>query len=128
MTVERRRAMDLNEPEQLESYIRSVLEIPPVNLNQIGSLIEAVQQGQSAETLLIETHLRLVVEAIESIGTSPLSKLDLLQEGNIGLMVAVRGYSGSPELFVQYATTCIRQSIDRAIKDADSMPPSVTGG
>jgi DNA-directed RNA polymerase sigma subunit (sigma70/sigma32) len=128
MTVERRRAMDLNEPEQLESYIRSVLEIPPVNLNEIGSLIEAVQQGQSAEKLLIETHLRLVVEAIESIGTSPLSKLDLLQEGNIGLMVAVRRYSGSPELFVQYTTTCIRQSIDRAIKDADSMPPSVTGG
>ena len=115
--------MELNVPEQVQSYLRDVLKIPALSVAEVGIFLQAVQQGGAAEKRLIESHLRLVVDVVEKIGESPLSQLDLLQEGNIGLMLAVKQYTGAPELFAEYATSLIKQTIDRAIKDAEREQP-----
>ncbi len=82
------------------------------------SLEADVQDGLDARAHLIQANLRLVVSVAKKYGGRGLSFLDLIQEGNIGLMKATdkfdyhRGFK-----FSTYATWWIRQAITRAISD-----------
>jgi RNA polymerase primary sigma factor len=84
----------------------------------IGSIDLGEQQAALAKGHLIEANLRLVVSIAKKYTNRGLQFLDLIQEGNIGLMKAVdkfeyqRGYK-----FSTYATWWIRQAITRAIAD-----------
>ncbi len=114
-----RNHIEINKNIEEIKEIQAASELP---LSEFRRIVGTVQQGERsanrAKKEMIESNLRLVISIAKKYTNRGLQFLDLIQEGNIGLMKAVdkfeyrRGYK-----FSTYATWWIRQAITRSIAD-----------
>ncbi|PSJ60509.1 RNA polymerase sigma factor RpoD [Kumtagia ephedrae] len=106
----------------LRSEIQSLATETAISISEFRKIVNQVQKGEReaaiAKKEMVEANLRLVISIAKKYTNRGLQFLDLIQEGNIGLMKAVdkfeyrRGYK-----FSTYATWWIRQAITRSIAD-----------
>ena len=87
-------------------------------VERFGELKRNLREGQAARTKIVEANLKLVVSTVKKFANPGLGFLDLVQEGNMGLMRAVDKFEPARGFrFSTYATWWIRQSASRAIAD-----------
>jgi RNA polymerase primary sigma factor len=99
---------------------RAALELDRTDLTDVERrrLMRAVNAGQRAKSELIQANLRLVVSIAKRYTLRGMQFLDLIQEGNLGLMRAVDKFDYTKGFkFSTYATWWIRQAITRSIAD-----------
>ena len=109
--------VDLSDPVKM--YLKEIGKVPLLDADKEMELSKRMAEGdERAKKQLVEANLRLVVNIAKKYMGKGLFFLDLIQEGNLGLMKAVskfdytKGYK-----FSTYATWWIRQAITRAIAD-----------
>ncbi|HAP54587.1 MAG TPA: RNA polymerase subunit sigma-70, partial [Spirochaetaceae bacterium] len=103
--------------ESLASYFKSIKSIRLLSREEEEILSRKIAQGDTAaRKRLIEANLRLVVRIARTMWNPSLSLIDLIQEGNIGLMKAAEKFDGSRKVkFSTYAAWWIRQAIGRSL-------------
>ncbi len=110
----------INCDDPVKMYLKDIGRVQLLNPEQERALSERVAKGdEDAKQQLCEANLRLVVNIAKRYsGKNGMQFLDLIQEGNIGLMKAVERYDYTKGFrFSTYATWWIRQSITRAMAD-----------
>ena len=111
-----------SEIKELKLEMAKIGQLINVDISEFRKIVQKVKKGEnearSAKKEMVEANLRLVISIAKKYTNRGLQFLDLIQEGNIGLMKAVdkfeyrRGYK-----FSTYATWWIRQAITRSIAD-----------
>ena len=105
--------------DPVKTYLKEIGRVPLLTAQQEADLARAAQAGdEDARRRLSEANLRLVVSVAKRYAGRGLPFLDLIQEGNLGLMKAAEKFEPDRGFkFSTYATWWIRQSITRAIAD-----------
>ncbi len=105
------------EASLLEQYLQEISKIPVLSREDEVRLAREVQKGdQNARDALVRANLRFVVSVAYNFKSPGMSMIDLISEGNIGLLRAVEKFD--PEMgfhFVSFAVWSIRQSISYAV-------------
>ena len=105
--------------DPVKTYLKEIGRVPLLSAEEEAALARAAQAGdEDARRRLSEANLRLVVSVAKRYAGRGLPFLDLIQEGNLGLMKAAEKFEPDRGFkFSTYATWWIRQSITRAIAD-----------
>ncbi|MCD8106732.1 MAG: RNA polymerase sigma factor RpoD [Oscillospiraceae bacterium] len=105
--------------DPVKIYLKEIGRVPLLTSEEEIELAKKIQEGdKDAKKRLAEANLRLVVSIAKRYGGRGMSFLDLIQEGNLGLIKAVEKFDYTKGFkFSTYATWWIRQSITRAIAD-----------
>ncbi len=112
-------AAEFNLDDPVRMYLKEIGQIPLLSADEEVELAKLVSEGdQKAKNKLTEANLRLVVSIAKKYSGRGLHILDLIQEGNTGLIRAVDKFDWTKgNKFSTYATWWIRQAITRAIAD-----------
>ena len=109
--------------DSINMYLKEIRQFPLLTAEEEKELLEKIAKGDmSARNKLVESNLRLVVSIAKKYQNNGLSLMDLIQEANIGLLIAVekfepeRGYR-----FSTYASWWIKQTISRALDNKSKM-------
>ncbi len=110
---------DIGLDDPVKMYLKEIGKVPLLSGDEEIELARLMQEGdEAAEKRLSEANLRLVVSIAKRYVGRGMLFLDLIQEGNLGLMKAVEKFDYQKGFkFSTYATWWIRQSITRAIAD-----------
>ena len=110
---------DINLDDPVKMYLKDIGEVPLLSADDEIELAKRIQEGDTeAKKRLSEANLRLVVSIAKRYVGRGMLFLDLIQEGNMGLMKAVEKFDYEKGFkFSTYATWWIRQAITRAIAD-----------
>ncbi len=105
--------------DPVKIYLKEIGRVPLLSMDEEKQLAERMAQGDSsAKKRLCEANLRLVVSIAKKYVGRGMQFLDLIQEGNLGLLKAVEKFDYNKGFkFSTYATWWIRQAITRAIAD-----------
>ncbi len=109
--------LSIDDPVRL--YLKEIGKVPLLSAEEEKELAQRMMDGdEDAKQKLVEANLRLVVSIAKRYVGRGMYFLDLIQEGNLGLMKAVEKFNHEKGFkFSTYATWWIRQSITRAIAD-----------
>jgi RNA polymerase primary sigma factor len=105
-------------------YLREVDAVPPLTKDEETELLRHVltndRQAAPAGRRLLEANLRLVVSIAEQHEVAGIHILDLIQKGNIGLMLALKTFAeSSGGSFSAHAAVCIERAILEAIAEGE---------
>ena len=108
--------------DDLKSYLADVASAPVLSVAEEKALAERASAGdEEAATALVHSSLRLVVALARRYAATGVPLLDLIQEGNLGLMKAVERFDPTRGFaFRSYATWWIRQSIALAVRASEA--------
>jgi RNA polymerase primary sigma factor len=119
------------EASTLSAYLREIAKLPRLSVDQERALGARIQDGPDEEALtqLVEANLRFVVSFAKRYRGFGVAFLDLIHEGNLGLIEAARRFDPSRNVkFITYAVWWIRESMMHALADqtrAFSFPPKL---
>ena len=110
---------EVNVDDSVKMYLKDIGQVPLLSKDEEKELAKKMTEGDSrAKERLSEANLRLVVSIAKRYVGRGMQFLDLIQEGNLGLMKAVEKFDYTKGFkFSTYATWWIRQAITRAIAD-----------
>jgi len=131
--VPRRHAITHSDAGTLAAYLREIAKLPRLTIDEERDLGRRIQRDREEEALarLVECNLRFVVSYAKRYRGFGVPILDLIHEGNVGLIEAARRFDPERNVkFITYAVWWIRQAMMHALSDqtrAFSFPPKLFG-
>ena len=129
----RREDAESSQSDALQAYLRAIAKLPRLTADEEQQLGRRIQRDNDQDALrrLVEGNLRFVVSYAKRYRGLGVSFLDLIHEGNLGLMEAARRFDPERSVkFITYAVWWIRQALTHALSSqtrAFSLPQKVSG-
>lgn len=119
--IETEKEVNVAAVSAIKQYLQDIRQYKLLTADEEKTIAEEVQQGnKTAKQILINSNLRLVVSIAKKYSGRGMTLLDLIQEGNLGLIQAVEGFDPSRGFrFSTYATFWIKQAISKALSEQD---------
>jgi RNA polymerase primary sigma factor len=108
-------SFDTQGDDVYQSYIKSIKRVPLLSAEEEAELARRASAGdKAAARRIVEANLRLVVKLGQKYLSAGVSLMDIIQEGNMGLMHAVEKFDSNKNVrFASFAALCIKQAIGR---------------